>query len=72
MNPSNKKQAFKILKILEEDYGCEGVPDDEEPLCRVLLEDQNQNQIWKKIPDSYLTAHHLNENDTLCLDLSEF
>jgi len=56
---------LKILKILEEDYGCEGVPDGQEPMCRVLLQDENGHEFWKQIPDSYLTTHHLDEGDTL-------
>ncbi len=56
---------YRILKIIEEDYGCEGIPEGEELSCRVLLEDENQNQVWKKIPDAYLTEHHLEEGSAL-------
>ncbi len=61
---------YKILKILEEDYGCEGIPENEEFSCRVLLEDQNQKQFWKKIPDAYLTKYHLEEGSVT--ELPEF
>ena len=32
---------YTVLKIFEEDYGCEGVPDDAEPMCSVLVRDNN-------------------------------
>ncbi|MBR0485974.1 MAG: hypothetical protein IJJ69_14560 [Oscillospiraceae bacterium] len=58
---------YLILKILEEDYGCEGVPEGEELLCRVLLQDESGQQVWKKIPDSLLTEQNLNEGDRIIL-----
>ncbi|MBR1556102.1 MAG: hypothetical protein IJ644_12035 [Oscillospiraceae bacterium] len=58
---------YLILKIIEEDYGCEGIPEGEELLCRVLLQDESGEQVWKKLPDSLLTEQHLEEGDSLIL-----
>ena len=56
---------YLILKILEEDYGCEGVPEGEEPLCNVLLQEESGAEFWKKFPDRWLTEQHLDEGDSI-------
>ncbi|MBE6876089.1 MAG: hypothetical protein E7496_05075 [Ruminococcus sp.] len=58
---------YLILKILEEDYGCEGIPEGEEPLCNVLLQDESGGQVWKKFPDRWLTEQHLDEGSIIIL-----
>lgn len=30
---------YKILKIYNDDYGCEGIPEGHEPMCSVLIQD---------------------------------
>ena len=56
---------YKITGIFEEDYGCEGVPEDEELMCKVLLQDSDGNEKWVKLADNYLTEHNLNEGDII-------
>ena len=56
---------YTILDITEWDYGCEGVPDGEEPMCSVIVKDENDNKKLIKLSDSYLTENHLNTGDTL-------
>lgn len=56
---------YKIIKIYEEDYGCEGVPENSEPMCNVLVADKLGNEKWTKISDSFLLEHRLNEGDYL-------
>jgi len=51
---------YTILKIMEEDYGCEGIPEDEELMCSVLVRDENGCEKWLKLANSYLTSHNLN------------
>lgn len=29
---------YKVIDISEEDYGCEGIPEDSELMCSVLIE----------------------------------
>ena len=31
---------YTILDIIEWDYGCEGIPDGEEPMCSVVVRDE--------------------------------
>lgn len=50
---------YTILRIMEEDYGCEGIPEGEELMCSVLLRDENGRESWKKLPDRYLTENSL-------------
>ena len=49
-----------IMRIVEEDYGCEGVPENEEPMCSVLVRDSEGNDKWVKMSDKYLTDNNLN------------
>jgi hypothetical protein len=52
---------YKILKIYEDDYGCEGVPDGQEPMCSVLVQDMDGNEKWLKLSDPYLRENNLEE-----------
>lgn len=56
---------YTILEIIEWDYGCEGVPDGEEPMCSVVVKGENGNERTIKLSDSYLSENHLNIGDTI-------
>ena len=58
-------KTVTVLQILDEDYGCEGVPDGEEPMCRVLVQGKDSTEKWLKIPDSYLTKNVIHEGDSI-------
>ena len=45
---------YKILNIYEEDYGCEGVPEGQEPMCRVQIQDEKGTEQWISIADRVL------------------
>ena len=60
---------YKILKIYDDDYGCEGVPEGQEPMCSVLIQDSKGNEQWVKLSDTYLTENNLSEGDTAELSL---
>lgn len=62
---------YKILKIYDDDYGCEGDPEGQEPMCSVLIQDSQGNERWIKLSDEYLTENNLNEDDTVELSISE-
>ena len=62
---------YKILKIYDDNYGCEGVPEGQEPMCSVLIQDSQGNERWIKLSDEYLTDNNLNEGDTVELLLSK-
>lgn len=35
---------YKVIDISEEDYGCEGIPEDSELMCSVLIENSDGTQ----------------------------
>ena len=45
---------YKVKDIIEPDFGCEGVPEGQEPCCEVLLEDVNGNTKTITVPDAEL------------------
>jgi hypothetical protein len=47
------------MKIYDDDYGCEGVPDGQELMCSVLVKDAVGNEKWIKLSDSYLRENNL-------------
>ena len=36
---------YKVIDISEEDYGCEGIPEDSELMCSVLIRYLRENDI---------------------------
>jgi hypothetical protein len=56
---------YTIIEIIEWDYGCEGIPDGEEPMCSVVVRDENNSEKTIKLSDRYLTENHLNVGDTI-------
>ena len=56
---------YTIIDIVEEDYGCEGVPENEEPMCSVLARDSSGYERWLRIADPYLTANRLDVGSEL-------
>jgi len=68
MNTSSyygEHMRYKIIEIYEEDYGCEGIPENHEPMCNVLVSDELGNKKWIKLSDDFLIKHKLNEGDYL-------
>ena len=60
--------TYRIISIIEDDYGCEGIPDDEELMCSVMLRGDDGSEIRIRRPDSFLTANKLNVGDTMEVD----
>ncbi len=56
---------YTILKIWEDDYGCEGVPEGEEPMCRVLVQAPDGAEQWIRMADRELTERGLDEGDPI-------
>ena len=50
---------YKVIDISEEDYGCEGIPEDSELMCSVLIENSDGTQKWLKIADRYLRENDI-------------
>lgn len=58
---------YTIIKIEDEDYGCEGIPDGEEPQCNVLIKNEFDDEKWIKLTDRYLTENTLSEGGIIML-----
>ena len=48
------KQRYQIITIYEEDHGCEGIPEGEEPMDQVLLRTEAGEEHWTRIADAVL------------------
>ncbi len=60
--------TYTIIDIAEPDFGCEGVPDGQEPLCTVLLQGEHGEKRSVQIADALLYARNLDVGSTLQLD----
>lgn len=56
---------YTIIDIYEEDYGCEGIPENGEIICNVILENEKGERKTVKLPDSYLLKNKLDIGDIL-------
>jgi hypothetical protein len=59
---------YTVLRIDEQDYGCEELPDGCPVLCDVLLADEAGAQTVRAVPDALLTARGIQEGDTVTFD----
>lgn len=61
---------YTIIRIDEEDYGCEGRPDGQPAMDLLILEDAAGNQRTIRQEDAWLYSQNLREGDLAFLDLS--
>ena len=47
-------KRYKVKDIIEPDFGCEGVPEGEEPCCEVELEGTDGEALTVRIADAEL------------------
>ncbi len=59
---------YKILRIDEMEYGCEGIPEGQEPKVEVTIETKDGSQFIMQIEDSLLYKLELNEGDSFTTD----
>ncbi len=57
------ENVYQIIDIYEEDHGCEGIPDGEEPMDQVLLRAEDDTERWVRIPDALLLQKGWKEGD---------
>ena len=57
------KQRYQIITIYEEDHGCEGIPEGEEPMDQVLLRTEAGEEHWTRIADAVLLNQNWNEKN---------
>ena len=62
---------YKIIRIDEADYGCEGRPDGEEAMDRVWLEDEAGDVRIVREADQLLYDRHLDEGSQVVFDEKE-
>lgn len=60
--------CYTVLRIDEQDYGCEELPEGQPVLCDVLLADGAGAQRTLPVPDALLTQRNIREGDTVRLD----
>ncbi len=53
---------YIVKDIIEPDFGCEGLPDGQEPCCEVLLED-DRGVSSVRMPDRELYEKDINAGD---------
>ena len=58
----------RVLRIDEQLYGCEELPEGQPVCCDVLLEDAAGNRRVVACPDAALTALDIQEGDAVSLD----
>lgn len=63
--PSN---ARRVVRIEEDDYGCEELPEGQEPQVRVILEDEKGDQTAVKASDRLLRERGIDEGDLVTVD----
>ena len=60
-------ETYRVLRIEEQLYGCEELPEGQPVLCDVLLENAAGERRVLPYPDAELTALDINEGDTIAL-----
>ena len=61
-------KRYKIVRIDEADYGCEGRSDGEEAMDNVWLEDENGERQIVRVSDRMLYDRHLDEGSLVTFD----
>ncbi len=50
---------YIVEDIIEPDFGCEGLPDGEEPCCEVILKDNDGKTMTMKVADAELYGKNI-------------
>jgi len=59
---------YIVEKIVEPDFGCEGIPDGQTAMDRVVLKAEDGQETARKVSDKELYDKDINEGDTVCFD----
>ena len=59
---------YKVIDISEEDYGCEGIPEDSELMCSVLIESSDGTQKLFIIADLYIRENVIDIGSVISAD----
>lgn len=61
---------YIVNKIIEPDYGCEESSDDYIAMDKLILRDENAQEIDMEVPDKELYEKGINEGDWVYFDLN--
>lgn len=61
------KEEYKVLKIYEDDFGCEERSEDYEPQVIVIVKDMSESEIYLKQSDAWMYEQDINEGDKVIL-----
>lgn len=62
---------YLVKKIMEPDYGCEERPDDYVAMDKLLLRNQEGQEIMMQVSDKELYAKDINEGDWVYFDVHD-
>lgn len=61
-------EEYTVLRIDEQDYGCEELPEGQPVCCDVLLEDRAGARRILAVPDALLFERNIREGNAVRLD----
>lgn len=64
-----EEQIYKIIRIDEEDFGCEGRPEDQAPMVRVVLESDTGETAVVMMEDAVMYARKLDVGEMAVLGM---
>ena len=56
---------YKVMHIIEPDFGCEGLPDGSVRMDQVILQDEEGVRIIVEVADAYLYEQRIDEGDVV-------
>ena len=62
------RMVYKIIKINEPDFGCEGLPEGAVRMDEVYLQDARGETSIVEIPDAFLYEMQIDEGDDIAMD----
>ncbi len=58
-------KQYKVMHIIEPDFGCEGLPDGSVRMDQVILQDESGARITVEVADAYLYEQQIDEGDVV-------
>lgn len=58
-------KQYKVIHIIEPDFGCEGLPDGSVRMDQVILQDEEGVRIIVEAADAYLYEQRIDEGDVV-------
>ena len=58
-------KQYKVIHIIEPDFGCEGLPDGSVRMDQVILQDEEGVRIIVEVADAYLYEQRIDEGDVV-------